>query len=266
MNARNWAYDETLVAFDLYCKTPFGKIHHRNPDIIQLSALLQRSPSSVAMKMVNFASLDPELKKRNIKGLSNSSKMDQMVWQDFFENGSALIIRAHDILETLNSEKESELPQKGSMEDFNKYIPPEVFPLGTDKQILSKQRIGQTFFRKTVLASYDFRCCITGISIKPLLIASHIKPWAKSDDTSEKTNPRNGLCLNALHDRAFDAGLIIIDEDYRVVVSKIIKESELDSQSADFFLPFEGKQIELPSRFMPDLEFIRYHNVNVFKG
>lgn len=74
------------------------------------------------------------------------------------------------------------------------------------------------------------------------------------------------MCLNALHDRAFDAGLITIDEDYRVVVSKNIKESEFDSQSADFFLPFEGKQIELPSRFMPDLEFIRYHNVNVFKG
>lgn len=266
MSARNWTYDETLLAFELYCKTPFGRIHRGNPDIVRLSALLQRTPSSVAMKMVNFASLDPELKKRNIKGLSNSSKMDQMVWRDFFENGSELIIRAHDILESLNGEKRSELPQKGSTEDTDKYIPQEVFPLGTDKQILSKQRIGQAFFRKAVLASYDFRCCITGISIKPLLIASHIKPWAKSDDTSEKTNPRNGLCLNALHDKAFDAGLISIDEDYRIIVSKIIKDSEIEPQAIDYFLTFEGKQIELPNKFMPDLEFIRYHNTEVFKG
>lgn len=266
MNARNWTYDETLLAFELYCKTPFGRIHRGNPDIVRLSALLQRTASAVAMKMVNFASLDPELKKRNIKGLSNSSKVDQMVWRDFFENSSELIIRAQGLLESLEREKKSELPQKDATEAFDKSTPQEAFPLGTDKQILAKQRIGQDFFRKTVLASYDFRCCITGISIKPLLIASHIKPWAKSDDASEKTNPRNGLCLNALHDRAFDAGLISIDENYRVMVSKLIKDSEFEHQSVNYFLPFEGKQIELPNKFLPDLEFIRYHNAEIFKG
>lgn len=198
MNARNWTYDETLLAFELYCKTPFGRIHRGNPDIVRLSALLQRTASAVAMKMVNFASLDPELKKRNIKGLSNSSKVDQMVWRDFFENSSELIIRAQGLLESLEREKKSELPQKDATEAFDKSTPQEAFPLGTDKQILAKQRIGQDFFRKTVLASCDFRCCITGISIKPLLIASHIKPWAKSDDASEKNESSEWIVLKRI--------------------------------------------------------------------
>lgn len=266
MNAKKWTYNETLLAFDLYCKTPFGKIHNRNPDIIQLSSLLERSPSSVAMKMVNFASLDPELKKRNIKGLSNSSKMDQRVWNDFFENGEKLIVLAHEIKMEFDQQVQPAIPLIDIENNRYSCADTDLFPYGTSRRILSTQRIGQDFFRKTVLASYNLRCCITGISIKPLLIASHIKPWAASDDRSEKTNPRNGLCLNALHDKAFDAGLITIDENYRIVVSKIIKDSDFASQSSDFFLPFEGKQIELPSKFTPDLDFIRYHNVNIFKG
>ncbi len=266
MSARNWTYDETLLAFELYCKTPFGKIHLRNPDVVELSSLLRRTPSSVAMKMVNFASLDPELKKRNVKGLSNSSKMDRTVWRDFFENGCELIIRAHKIREKLESQKLSEVSPIELRDDFCAYARQETFPPGMDRKTLSAQRIGQDFFRKTVLASYNLRCCITGLSIKPLLIASHIKPWAASDDISEKTNPRNGLCLNALHDRAFDVGLISIDEDYRVMISKTIKESEFGPHSIDFFMPFEGRQIDLPNKFTPDLEFIRYHNAEIFKG
>lgn len=213
------------------------------------------------MKMVNFASLDPELQKRNIKGLSNSSKMDRLVWRDFFENGNELIVRAYNIVKELERQAFSEIPKEEAYASNE-----ELFPPGANKKSISSQRIGQDFFRKTVLASYNLRCCITGISVKSLLIASHIKPWAKSDDILEKTNPRNGLCLNALHDRAFDNGLISIDEDYRILVSKELKRSEFSPQSIDFFLRFERKKIELPSKFMPGLEFIRYHNTEIFKG
>ena len=56
---RGWTRDELLVAFNLYCKTPFGRLHQRNPEIIRLASALGRTPSALAMKLVNFASLDP---------------------------------------------------------------------------------------------------------------------------------------------------------------------------------------------------------------
>lgn len=67
---------------------------------------------------------------------------------------------------------------------------------------------------------------MTGISISELLIASHIKPWKVSNNEDEKTNPRNGLCLNALHDKAFDRGLITIDKNYKIIVSSKLKEKK----------------------------------------
>lgn len=60
---RNWTRNELILTFNLYCKLPFGKLHRLNPQIINLSNLISRTSSAVALKLVNFASLDPELKK-----------------------------------------------------------------------------------------------------------------------------------------------------------------------------------------------------------
>ena len=263
MTARKWTYDETLLAFDLYCKIPFGKIYYRNPDIIKLAEFLGRTPSSVAMKMVNIASLDPELRKRGIKGLSNSSKLEQIVWDDFRNNGAELIVRAEELYrESQYHGNDIDCPSNLQEKiDFNL----ENIPVGINKTTLMKQRIGQVFFRKAVLSSFNNRCCITGITITSLLIASHIKPWAKSDDATEKTNPRNGLCLNALHDKAFDLGIISISEDYKILVSPKIMEMEIDNKSKELITDIEGQEIMLPDRFVPEKKFIRYHNENVFQ-
>lgn len=263
MPARKWTYDETLLAFDLYCKIPFGKIHYRNPDIIKLAEFLGRTPSSVAMKMVNLSSHDPELRKRGIKGLSNGSKLEQIVWDDFRNNGAKLIVRAEELYResqyhSNDIDSSSNLQEKLDLELLN-------IPVGINKTTLRKQRIGQIFFRKAVLSSFNNRCCITGITITSLLIASHIKPWAKSDDSTEKANPQNGLCLNALHDKAFDSGLISISEDYKIMVSPKLKEMEIDSKSKELFTDIEGKEIMLPDRFIPEKKFLRYHNEYVFQ-
>jgi hypothetical protein len=61
---RKWARDELLVALNLYRKLSFGQLHARNPVIIELAAKLDRSANSVAMKLCNFASLDPLLRAR----------------------------------------------------------------------------------------------------------------------------------------------------------------------------------------------------------
>ena len=122
-------------------------------------------------------------------------------------------------------------------------------------------RINQSFFRDSVLAAYNYRCCITGIEIPELLIASHIKPW--KDDVENRLNPRNGLCRNALHDKAFDRGLFTLDENFRVTLSNQLYSSENTMQ---WFKAYENKQIILPERLMPSLDFLRFHRENIFKG
>ena len=69
-----WTRDETLVAFNLYCRTPFGKLHARNPEIIEVAASLGRTPNALAMKCCNLAAFDEALQMREIKGLSKASK------------------------------------------------------------------------------------------------------------------------------------------------------------------------------------------------
>ncbi len=261
MNRNNWSYNETLLAFNLYCKIPFGRIHFRNPDIINLAEILGRTPSSVAMKMVNLASLDPELQKRGIKGLSNNSKVEKQIWNDFNIDGTALIIQANELLKQYKSTNPL------NFAEINKPIEEnlEELPEGSNLETVTTRRLGQDFFRRSVLASYNYRCCITGIGVQQLLVASHIKPWSVSDDKTEKTNPRNGLCLNSLHDKAFDNGFISLDLDFKIKVSKIFKEFDLDDYTKELILGYEGKRIELPDRFVPDINFIKYHNEYVFK-
>nr|WP_303649897.1 HNH endonuclease [Desulfobotulus pelophilus] len=137
----------------------------------------------------------------------------------------------------------------------------EIFPAGTNKEAFVRVRVNQNFFRKTILASYG-GCCITGLSIPELVVASHIVPW--SVDEKNRTNPRNGLCLNALHDKAFDAGLISISEDFTVVGSK--KLLSFDTNGIELITDSIGLQINMPKRFLPDQNFLSYHRKHIFQG
>ncbi|PYY13344.1 MAG: hypothetical protein DMG60_22175 [Acidobacteria bacterium] len=87
---RDWTRDELLACFNFYCRTPFGKFHRNNPDIIRLAEALDRTPSAVAMKLGNFASFDPAHQSRNVKGLANASRLDRAVWEEFNANPNLL--------------------------------------------------------------------------------------------------------------------------------------------------------------------------------
>src|SRR5690242_16915618 len=86
MAGRPWTRDETLAALNLYCRTPFGRLHARNPDIIALASAIGRTPDSVAMKCCNLASLDPAERARGIKGLSKASHLDEAIWAEFHQD------------------------------------------------------------------------------------------------------------------------------------------------------------------------------------
>ncbi len=253
MPRRDWTRDELIVAFNLYCRIPFGRIHIRNPDIINLANSLGRTPSSVSWKLANFARLDPAFQKRNIRGAAHGSKAEEEIWHEFNHDWDSLAFESLRLLAQLKG-----VPPEAMVSQ-------ETFPEGKTREAMVKIRVNQAFFRSAVLAAYDCKCCVTGLSIPELLTASHIIPW--SVDTKNRTNPRNGLCLNAVHDRAFDCGLITVGPDYRLRISRKLKKA-IDSENnvrRSLFLRYEGKKIELPRRFLPDENFLSYHNSHVFR-
>ena len=135
---------------------------------------------------------------------------------------------------------------------------------GQERMATVVVRQNQRFFRRAILSAYENRCCLTGIDIETLLYASHIKPWAESDKT-EKLNPQNGLCLNVLHDRAFDRGLITLADDFAVIVSNQVRRTGSDAVR-EMLLGYDGRKIRLPSRFAPRADFLTWHRENVFVG
>ncbi len=240
-----WTRDDLILAINLYCKTPFGKIHVRNPQIIELAKYLDRTPGSVSYKLANFASIDPSLDR---KGASNVSKLDKKTWEEFFNDWEKMVFESEQksfkIFEkSIGIEKELKLPE------------------GKTKETIVKTRVNQRFFRKMILSSYDSRCCITGLPVKELLVASHIIPW--SQDSKNRLNPQNGLCLNSLHDKAFDQGFITINTSYQVVVSSELKK--FVSNNVKIITDYQGVQMTMPRRFMPKQEFLDYHRKNIFR-
>ncbi|HKG61351.1 MAG TPA: HNH endonuclease [Pyrinomonadaceae bacterium] len=213
-NHRLWTRDELIIAFNLYCKIPFGQIDARNSAVIALADVLGRTPASLSWKLANFARLDPALQARGIKGASHGSKGELTVWEEFNNNWDSLAFESERLLANLT---------KQSVEEMNGLKEDDLPKDGIERERIVKVRVNQRFFRTTVLTSYASRCCITGLAIPMLLSASHIAPWAK--DPNNRMNPRNGLCLNLLHHKAFDAGLITITPEFRVRISASLATS-----------------------------------------
>jgi len=253
MSKNNWSREELIVAFNLYCKTPFTKINASNQAVKQLAPVLGRSASSVALKLANFARLDPALQERNISGMRHGSKGEVSIWNEFKNNWGDLAYQSEQILAKL---------KKDSVENAVGISKDDLSLAGKECEVLVKNRVNQSFFRRTVLASYNNRCCITGISMPELLIASHIVPWAK--DLRNGVNPCNGLCLNALHDKAFDSGLLTVTTSYKIMLSEILLKKRKSNYVEKYFLPYEGLAICLPQKFLPDSNFLEYHNRNIF--
>lgn len=250
MPRRDWTREELIVAFNLYCKIPFGRIHIRNSLIIDLARAIDRTPSALSWKLANFARLDPALQKRNISGATHGAKAEVEIWEEFSSDWEKLSFESERLLAELT----------GRIEEFSDET--RVFPEGKTRQAVIRTRVNQGFFRAAVLAAYGSSCCITGCSVTELLNASHIVPW--SVDVKNRTNPRNGLCLNAFHDRAFDCGLLTVTPDLGVKISPKAKKKTSDVGTHELLLRYEGASISPPRHFAPAPEFLKYHNDKVF--
>ncbi len=253
-NTAKWSREQLKLAFHLYCQLPFGRLHSGNPEIIELAALIGRTPGALAMKLVNFASLDPAIIESGRAGLSGASRLDREIWSEFSADWNGLALECARIRKQLGATP--------TIDDTDDHLALNDYT-GDTRKVIAEQRIGQSFFRRAVLSSYGKRCCMSGVDEDRLLVASHIVPWSK--DTSNRLNPRNGLCLSAIHDRAFDKGLISVSDDYRVLVSARLLESHNEFTVATFG-SLVGKKIDLPDRFRPDQALLAHHRKEVFVG
>lgn len=256
VNSGRWTKEQLKLAFHLYCQLPFGRLHSRNQEIIKLASLIGRTPSAVAMKLVNFASLDPAIVNSGRSGLGNASALDKEVWDEFHADWEKLATEC----EQLRHNMELDYSSETSADAIDDGIVLEDFT-GETRQALTMQRVKQQFFRRAVLSSYRGRCCMSGLSEPRLLIASHIVPWSK--DKANRLNPSNGLCLSAIHDKAFDKGLITLSDDLKIILSDEIRRSS-DTFVHQILRPLEGKTIELPERFVPGMNFVSRHRKEVF--
>lgn len=250
MPKNNWTREETIIAFNVYCKIPFKKSSKNHPTVIKYSKIIGRSPSALNMKIGNFGRLDPELKKQGITGLVNGSKLEEVVWIEFNGNWEELAYESEELIAKFQNKKLKEIV-------FDN------FPEGKERTSTVRTRVNQSFFRSTILSSYNLKCCITGLSIPDFLVASHIIPWSK--DKKNRINPHNGLCLNSIHDKAFDKGFITISPDYKIIVSKYLNDYSNDKAVNDFFLKYNNQNIIKPERFLPKKDFLDYHFENIFK-
>ena len=129
-------------------------------------------------------------------------------------------------------------------------------PLEEKKQLI-RARIGQGEYRTKLLAECPF-CPITLVSDDRLLIASHIKPWALSNEI-EKTDPKNGFMLTPTFDRLFDRGFLSFTDDKKTILSPFLSNMTysklgISDNKTIFHLPIDGRET-----------YLEYHRNEILK-
>jgi putative restriction endonuclease len=240
MPSQNWTRDETLAALALYCKLPFGRLHARNPKIVALARGLGRTPSAIAMKCCNLASLDETHTQRGVSGLSKVSRLDRSIWDEFNSDRERLCFDAA-----------TALASHTGMSPVTLDAP---IVEGRERESVVRVRVNQHFFRGMVLASYGSTCAVCGLAVSRLVVAAHIVPW--SADAANRLNPRNGLCLCGTHDLAFEHGILLVLRDCTITISTRFDELRGSEPADTWLFRYDGKRLRSPERWPPDPELL----------
>ena len=253
MATRHWTREELLVAFALYHRLPCSRFREADPEVARYAQAIGRSRASLKMKLWNIASLDPTMSAGR-RSLANASDADRAMWDEMQRDWAGFAIKSEQALMAITT-RTPLIPSEPEGEPIDRR--------GEDRAVEAKARVGQQFFRASVMSAYNEQCCITGLSLTALLVASHIVPW--SVDEHNRVNPRNGLLLSTLHDKAFDTGLLTLDDELIVRVSRN-HMPENDRFYASAIACYDGQPIQHPEKFEPDKQFLRYHREHVFQG
>lgn len=145
----------------------------------------------------------------------------------------------------------------GSKSEINEEFEKKVNEIDeTEAVALQKIRIGQQLFRRELLKFWHNECALTGISDNSLLVASHIKPWAKCEDNSERLDVYNGVLLSSLHDAAFDSGFLSFKDNGTPIYSK-----KLSKVAAKILIKSTNKTIKFSDCHLP---YLKWHRKNLF--
>lgn len=250
----NWTEEQITVVLYEYCRRPFGQFSGTKPFVIELGRLIHRTPGAIVRKVGNLASFDPQMKARGVGGLGHTGKLDEVVWNRYFGHWDRLVYEAESLIAKFKEKKLEESLEESLNIDLSD------LPKGKERKQEVKRRINQDFFRKTVLSSYNYKCCITGINSLELIQASHIVDWSK--DEENRTNPQNGLCLNVLFHKAYDENLLGISPDYEIFISERFfgeRLKDVDQGTIDYIRGFDHQKLILPRRFYPDKDMLAAH-------
>ena len=248
---RRWTREEFILVFNLYLQLPFGKLHSRTKEVIELAPIVGRTPSSVAFVLTAFAGVDEFHIKRGISGTQGSQKQCKAIFDEFIDNRDELYFESERILA-----ERQHLTVEEKFEDVLK----DLDLTGKQGEVRVREvktRVNQHLFRRIVLNNYSNTCAISGINQNELLRASHIIPW--SENEKERLNPQNGLCLSSLYDAAFDKFLIAVDDNFKVVISPLLKKKANEPFYESFFGKFENQQIREHNKYEPNRDFLKWH-------
>jgi len=257
---RPWTEKEIVSALALYYQIPFGAIDENNSAIIELAKTLDRTPGSIALKLANLASLDPTVIASGRHGMANASQLDRKVFAESSNNWLQLATELPlSVLDAIDRRR-SQGQLSESVRDAADTEAAAMRPTEALANVMLRR--GQDFFRNATVAAYRGRCCVTLLQVRELLRASHIIPWRV--DASSRLDPTNGLCLNALHDATFDRGLMTLDDQYRVVFARSLRDAVTKEVWDTWFGRYEGRAIELPERLVPRAAALLFHREHIF--
>lgn len=250
---------ETLLCFGLGLignRSKSGNINipESSPDAKRLGGLFKRSPGSLALKLANLDGRRPHRAKHEqqlwikltedrfqfealcalILDAGRSVGLDEEKLPDFlgFEDNRLQIVFEADSVsdDELLASLEGDFATLSGHRDH-------IDVRDTERALLGTARVGQQQFARKVLTNSDFACVFCGLSTRSaglpssrMLIASHIKPWSKSEG-GERVDPRNGLAACPTHDAAFEAYLISVDAQGNIVRSEALDRAIANDRS-----------------------------------
>lgn len=289
---------ETLICYGLfYIIDPHhfggGNITTAPSVVKTLAAFFRRSPSSLLSKMLNLDGSRKHSAREEplfFASLAAAPDLYRQLYQNIFTAARSLSI-GEDLLPDFlnaysNDQQEAELvgqddlPQRPGIllaeaENSMKMLD-QIFELGeflTEKLVEQRIRLAQHRFATAVLQNCDYACVFCGFAPRSLpkqnglLRASHIKPWAASND-KERVDVRNGLAACPMHDAAFDRGYLTVNGGLHIHQSDALRQSARNDPGVSLY--FENAlrpTLLLPSQAVkPGIQYLLYHRKHIFRG
>lgn len=236
---------------------------------LKTSGFWQIIPNAGFETVIEFKGIAKSI--NNLSQAINFVKLDDILFSLLKEKDSRDLLRFSILdkyfLDTKKNYLQNHFIDTSFIQDIENQIlneTPEVYKSKIDLKNEEDVFVRGSIFKTVIPRIYTYTCCISGIQIIPFnnisfVDACHIKPFSTSKDDTIS----NGIALCPNLHRAFDRGLISISEKYEVLVSSKFSENKNDYS----LRKLEGKKIILPKdiRCHPDVNNLKWHNINVYK-